>query len=91
MICEATKVAAQPIEASRSESGENIAVSVRVSFEQISSVADLNTPLRRPARRCPSREFEQDYADLIAARVALAADEEVCDYQDFRKEAGLGN
>lgn len=86
MACVAEKKAAYqatPVER------QNIAVSIRASFDSISEIADLSIPLRRPARVCPSLEAEQEYVDTVLASEALADTGSVIPYDVCRKELGL--
>jgi hypothetical protein len=92
MICEAKKQAAYSAEALTTPATvENRAVSIRASFNAISKIAGLAIPLRRPNRRQPSREVEQEYADAHLAKQALADVEGIVPYSEFRKELGLND
>lgn len=87
MLCEAQQQAAIP--AVRSVNGGNYAVSIKPDFEAIAAFADLSVPMRRPAKRFPSREVEQEYSDALAARKALSANDETVNYDELRQELGL--
>lgn len=93
MICEAEKVAAIEAESPANPAtpvGRDVAISISASFDEISAVVDLGVPLRRPARRQPSRDIEQQLADGELAKQALLNSAENVNYHEFRKELGLG-
>jgi hypothetical protein len=82
----ADKIAAHCVDV-ENESGD--AISVSTPFDVIRKIANLSIPLRRPKRRCPSRENEQDYLDADAAIKALKDTEGISPYNEFRSELGL--
>jgi hypothetical protein len=82
----AEKIAACCVDVDNEPGG---AISVSAPFEVIRKVANLSVPLRRPKRRCPSRENEQDYLDADAATEALKDTEGISPYSEFRSELGL--
>jgi hypothetical protein len=88
MICEAKTIAAQP--PSHPIPSDDSAVSIRASWDAVRHVRGLEIPLRRPNRRQPSKELEQQYVDLELARQALADTAGIKTYVEFRQELGLG-
>lgn len=69
----------------------NYAVSIKPRFDAIAAFADLIVPVRRPAKRYPSREVEQEYADALAAKNALSDVSGTASYDDLRQELGLND
>jgi hypothetical protein len=68
----------------------NVAVSVRAPWDKVKDLADLSIPLRRPARTKPSREVEQEWSDIEAAKNALADTAGIVSYKDFRGKLKAG-
>jgi hypothetical protein len=89
MICDAEKRAAVQALTPEDSPPVDCAKSIRARFEVIEKIVDLSVPLRRPKRRTPNREVEQDIFDAHLARQALAEHDEIQPYSEFRKDLGL--